>query len=127
MTADAFERAKRELAAERERIKQVFDEVDALVMPTMPVVAPLIADLEQHPDRLRPAELKMLRNTRPFNVWGLPAISVPCGFTAGGLPIGLQIAAAPGREDIAFSLAHVYERATNWHRRRPELLAKHGF
>lgn len=127
VTADAFERAKRELAAERERIKQVFDEVDALVMPTMPVVAPLIADLEQHPDRLRPAELKMLRNTRPFNVWGLPAISVPCGFTAGGLPIGLQIAAAPGREDIAFSLAHVYERATNWHRRRPELLAKHGF
>jgi aspartyl-tRNA(Asn)/glutamyl-tRNA(Gln) amidotransferase subunit A len=127
VTADAFERAKRELAAERERIKQVFDEVDALITPTMPVVTPRIADLEQHPDRLRPTELKMLRNTRPFNVWGLPAISVPCGFTDAGLPIGLQIAAAPGREDIAFSLAHVYERATNWHCRRPELLAKHGF
>jgi aspartyl-tRNA(Asn)/glutamyl-tRNA(Gln) amidotransferase subunit A len=127
VTADAFERAKRELAEERERIKQVFDEVDALITPTMPVVTPRIADLEQHPDRLRPTELKMLRNTRPFNVWGLPAISVPCGFTDAGLPIGLQIAAAPGREDIAFSLAHVYERATNWHCRRPELLAKHGF
>jgi aspartyl-tRNA(Asn)/glutamyl-tRNA(Gln) amidotransferase subunit A len=127
VTADAFERAKRELAAERERIKQVFDEVDALITPTMPVVTPRIADLEQHPDRLRPTELKMLRNTRPFNVWGLPAISVPCGFTDAGLPVGLQIAAAPGREDIAFSLAHVYERATNWHCRRPELLAKHGF
>jgi aspartyl-tRNA(Asn)/glutamyl-tRNA(Gln) amidotransferase subunit A len=127
VTADAFERAKRELAEERERIKQVFDEVDALITPTMPVVTPRIADLEQHPDRLRPTELKMLRNTRPFNVWGLPAISVPCGFTDAGLPVGLQIAAAPGREDIAFSLAHVYERATNWHCRRPELLAKHGF
>jgi aspartyl-tRNA(Asn)/glutamyl-tRNA(Gln) amidotransferase subunit A len=127
VTADAFERAKRELAEERERIKQIFDEVDALITPTMPVVTPRIADLEQHPDRLRPTELKMLRNTRPFNVWGLPAISVPCGFTDAGLPVGLQIAAAPGREDIAFSLAHVYERATNWHCRRPELLAKHGF
>lgn len=59
----------------------------------------------------------MLRNTRPFNVWGLPAISVPCGFTKGGLPIGLQIAGAHWREDLVLRLAYAYESATAWHGR----------
>ena len=57
------------------------------------------------------------RNTRPFNVWGLPAISVPCGFTQSGLPIGLQIAAPPWREDMVLQLAYAYEQATAWHKR----------
>jgi aspartyl-tRNA(Asn)/glutamyl-tRNA(Gln) amidotransferase subunit A len=60
---------------------------------------------------LRPAELILLRNTRPFNVWGLPAISVPCGVTAGGLQIGLQIAGPNWREDMMLRLAHAYELA----------------
>jgi aspartyl-tRNA(Asn)/glutamyl-tRNA(Gln) amidotransferase subunit A len=62
----------------------------------------------------------MLRNTRPFNVWGIPAISVPCGFTEDGLPIGLQLAAAPWREDVVLQVAHAYEQATEWHKKRPE-------
>ena len=121
VTAEQRERGRKELTTERERIKRVFQDVDALITPTMPLIPPLIAELEHHPDRLRPAELVMLRNTRPFNVWGLPAISVPCGFTAAGLPIGLQIAAAPGREDIVLCLASAFERATDWHKRRPEV------
>jgi aspartyl-tRNA(Asn)/glutamyl-tRNA(Gln) amidotransferase subunit A len=60
---------------------------------------------------LRPAELALLRNTRPFNVWGLPAISVPCGFTKSGLPIGLQVAGAHWREDLVLRLAQAYEMA----------------
>jgi aspartyl-tRNA(Asn)/glutamyl-tRNA(Gln) amidotransferase subunit A len=64
--------------------------------------------------------LKLLRNTRPFNVWGLPAISVPCGFTQNGLPIGLQIAGPHWREDLVLRLAHAYELATAWHKRRCE-------
>ncbi|MFZ0539014.1 MAG: amidase family protein, partial [Candidatus Sulfotelmatobacter sp.] len=60
-----------------------------------------------------------LRNTRPFNVWGLPAISLPCGFTQSGLPIGLQIAGPPWREDLVLRLAHAYEQATTWHKRKP--------
>jgi aspartyl-tRNA(Asn)/glutamyl-tRNA(Gln) amidotransferase subunit A len=124
VTAEQFGRAKAGLTKEREEIKRVFEHVDALITPTMPVSAPLIAELEQHPDQLRPAELLMLRNTRPFNVWGLPAISVPCGFTSGGMPIGLQIAGAPGREDIVLALAYVYEQATDWHMRNPQILAK---
>jgi Asp-tRNA(Asn)/Glu-tRNA(Gln) amidotransferase A subunit family amidase len=85
-----------------------------LVTPTTPIPAPTIAELKKDPDALRPAELRLLRNTRPFNVWGLPAISVPCGFTKSGLPIGLQIAGAHWREDLVLRLAQAYESAVNF-------------
>jgi aspartyl-tRNA(Asn)/glutamyl-tRNA(Gln) amidotransferase subunit A len=62
-----------------------------------------------------------LRNTSPFNVLGLPAISVPCGFTTSGLPIGLQIVGAPFAETTVLALAHAYERETEWHQRHPKL------
>ncbi len=109
---------RRELEEARRNIHAAFAEVDLLVTPTTPMAAPAIADLRANAEALRPAELKLLRNTRPFNVWGLPAISVPCGFTQGGLPIGLQIAGPPWREDLVLRLAHVYEQATAWHKRR---------
>jgi Asp-tRNA(Asn)/Glu-tRNA(Gln) amidotransferase A subunit family amidase len=115
--AEYIER-RRELEEARRSIGQVFAEVDVLVTPTMPMPAPAIADLRANPEALRPAELRLLRNTRPFNVWGLPAISVPCGFTQSGLPIGLQIAGSHWREDLVLQLAHAYERATAWHKRR---------
>src|ERR1700721_751853 len=90
-----------------------FANVDLLVTPTTPIPAPAIADLKSNPDNLRPAELKLLRNTRPFNVWGLPAISVPCGCTKSGLPIGRQIAGPHWREDVVLRLAQAYEQATS--------------
>jgi Asp-tRNA(Asn)/Glu-tRNA(Gln) amidotransferase A subunit family amidase len=80
----------------------------------MPIPAPAIADLKKNPETLRPAELVLLRNTRPFNVWGLPTISVPCGFTKSGLPIGLQIAGPRWREDLVLRLGHAYEQAVNF-------------
>jgi aspartyl-tRNA(Asn)/glutamyl-tRNA(Gln) amidotransferase subunit A len=110
---------RRELEVERRRVRDIFAEVDLLVTPTMPIPAPAIAELKKDPDALRPAELALLRNTRPFNVWGLPAVSVPCGRTKNGLPIGLQIAGPHWREDLVLRLAHAYESATEWHRRRP--------
>jgi aspartyl-tRNA(Asn)/glutamyl-tRNA(Gln) amidotransferase subunit A len=109
---------RRELEEARRSIRAVFADVDVLVTPTTPMAAPAIADLKANPDELRPAELRLLRNTRPFNVWGLPAISVPCGFTQGGLPIGMQIAGAHWREDLVLRVAHAYEQATAWHGRR---------
>ncbi|MFI5103559.1 MAG: amidase family protein, partial [Terriglobales bacterium] len=66
-------------------------------------------------------ELLMLRNTRPFNVYGLPAVSVCCGFSKSGLPIGLQIAGAPGSEGVVLALARAYEKQTEWHKSRPVL------
>src|ERR1700722_16754451 len=110
----------RELAEARRNIVSAFANVDLIVTPTTPTPAPAILELKSNPDALRPAELKLLRNTRPFNVWGLPAISVPCGFTQSGLPIGLQIAGPPWREELVLRLAEAYEQATQWHQHRPE-------
>ena len=117
VTAAEYIQRRRDLDEARRSITRAFAEVDVLVTPTMPMPAPAIADLKADPDALRPAELKLLRNTRPFNVWGLPAISVPCGFTQTGLPIGLQIAGPHWREDLVLRLAHAYEQTTAWHKR----------
>ena len=117
VTAPEYIQSRRELEEARRQIGRVFAEVDVLVSPTTPMPAPLIAPLKADPDQLRPAELRLLRNTRPFNVWGLPAISLPCGFTESGLPIGLQIAAPHWREDLVLRLAYAYEQTTAWHKR----------
>jgi aspartyl-tRNA(Asn)/glutamyl-tRNA(Gln) amidotransferase subunit A len=118
VSAGEYIQRRRELEEARRSIRAAFADVDVLVTPTMPMPAPAIADLKAAPDSLRPAELKLLRNTRPFNVWGVPAISVPCGFTSSGLPIGLQIAGPHWREDVVLRVAHAYEQATAWHKRR---------
>lgn len=118
ISAADYIRRRRELEQARRSIVNVFAEVDLLVTPTTPIPAPNIAELKANPEALRPAELVLLRNTRPFNVWGLPTISVPCGFTQSGLPIGLQIAGPHRREDLVLRLAYAYEQATAWHKRR---------
>jgi aspartyl-tRNA(Asn)/glutamyl-tRNA(Gln) amidotransferase subunit A len=119
ISAGEYIQRRRELEQERRRAREFFAEVDLLVTPTMPIPAPAIADLKKDPAALRPAELRLLRNTRPFNVWGLPAISVLCGFTKSGLPVGMQIAGPHWREDMVLRLAHGYEMATEWHKRHP--------
>jgi aspartyl-tRNA(Asn)/glutamyl-tRNA(Gln) amidotransferase subunit A len=119
ISAVEYIRRRRGLDQERRQARDFFADVDLLVTPATPIPAPAIADLKKDPGSLRPAELRLLRNTRPFNVWGLPAGSVPCGFTKGGLPIGLQIAGPHWREDLVLRLAHAYESATAWHERRP--------
>jgi len=111
----------RELLHQRREILHVFEEADLLLTPTCPVLPPSFAELEQQPAELRNRELLMLRNTRPWNAYGLPAISVPCGFSTSGLPIGLQIVGAPGSEGIVLSLARAFESQTEWHKRRPEI------
>jgi len=117
ISAAEYIQRRRELELARRQACDIFAEVDLLVTPTTPIPAPVIADLQKDPDALRPAELLLLRNTRPFNVWGLPALSLPCGFTKRGLPIGLQIAGPHWREDWVLRLAHAYEQATEWHKR----------
>jgi aspartyl-tRNA(Asn)/glutamyl-tRNA(Gln) amidotransferase subunit A len=111
--------ARRELERVRRDIASVFADVDVLVTPTTPIAAPSIAELKQNPDLLRPRELLLLRNTRPVNVWGLPAVSIPCGFTETGLPIGLQIIGPHWGEARVLQVAHAYEQATAWHKRQP--------
>jgi Asp-tRNA(Asn)/Glu-tRNA(Gln) amidotransferase A subunit family amidase len=120
--ADYIQR-RRELEEARRHIRSVFKSVDVLVTPTVPIPPPTICELKEHPENLRPREILLLRNTRPVNVWGLPAISIPCGFTHAGLPIGLQIIGPHWREGAVLSLAHAYEQATAWHKRRPRICA----
>jgi Asp-tRNA(Asn)/Glu-tRNA(Gln) amidotransferase A subunit family amidase len=109
----------RELLHTRREMVRIFSDVDLILTPTSPMLPESIAKLEAAPEELRRKELVMLRNTRPFNVWGLPTVSIPCGFSKAGLPIGLQIAGAPGAEGTVLALALSYERKTEWHRKRP--------
>lgn len=121
ITAAEYIQRRRELESARRRIRAVFADVDVVITPTTPIPAPTVEELTANPDALRPAELKLLRNTRPFNVWGLPAISVPCGFTQGRLPIGLQISGPHWREGLVLRVAYAYEQATAWHKRQCSL------
>ncbi|MBI2872935.1 MAG: amidase [Chloroflexi bacterium] len=96
-------------------VAKAFQQVDLLVTPSCPVPAPRI----DTKDVASYGELS--RYTRPFNDCGAPAISVPCGFSRDGLPLGLQIAGRPFADDVVLRLAHAYEQATDWHTRRPEV------
>jgi len=87
---------------------------DAVLLPTTPMGAPL----REGQDALA-AAATLTAYTSPFNLTGLPAISVPCGFDANGLPIGLQLVARPWAESRLLRIARTYERATSWHERRP--------
>jgi aspartyl-tRNA(Asn)/glutamyl-tRNA(Gln) amidotransferase subunit A len=122
----------RELLAQRRDIAKIFNRVDLIITPTAPVAPPTFAELAKTPPSgqsggdsretsLRSKELVMLRNTRPFNVYGLPTISMLCGFTRSGLPIGLQITGASGDEGPVLSLAGAYQKETDWHTRQPAL------
>ena len=109
--AEEIAQKRRELREARESIGKLFERVDLIVTPTTPIPAPRISELLEDPELLRPRELVLLRNTRPFNVWGLPAVSVPCGKTKNGLPIGLQIAGPHWGENIVLRAANAFEQA----------------
>jgi aspartyl-tRNA(Asn)/glutamyl-tRNA(Gln) amidotransferase subunit A len=121
VTALQYIEGYRKLRELRREILHTFSNVDVLITPTTPIPAPSIAALEASPQELRPTEMRMLRNTRPFNVFGLPAISIPCGFSQSGLPIGLQIVGAPGAEGTVLALARAFEREMELKKRPPNL------
>ena len=111
----------------KEEYARVFQQVDFLVSPTSPVPPPRIdADTmtlggEEH--RVRgPGSGMISHNTYPGNATGLPAITVPCGFTASGLPIGLQLMGRPFEEALLFQAAHAYEQVSPTQGRRPPVL-----
>jgi aspartyl-tRNA(Asn)/glutamyl-tRNA(Gln) amidotransferase subunit A len=118
VTEADYQRALSELA-EFNRSVRVFDRFDVVLSPTVLVAAPPIAELEAFDSAaLRQYELRyLLKNTYPFSSLWWPSVSVPCGFTSEGLPVGLQISAAPGADHVALRLACAYEQATEWHKR----------
>jgi aspartyl-tRNA(Asn)/glutamyl-tRNA(Gln) amidotransferase subunit A len=117
ISKEEYANSRRACDVSRREIRSLFATVDVLVMPT--VVSPPSPiepiDASQALDAIR------TRNTWPFDMYGLPAITVPCGFTTSGLPIGLQIVGGPFAESTILALAQAYEDATGWHRRAPPL------
>jgi aspartyl-tRNA(Asn)/glutamyl-tRNA(Gln) amidotransferase subunit A len=117
VTAQVYIEQRRQMQIARNTIGETFANVDVLVAPTSMAVPETIAAVLANPAR----EVSLIRNTLPFNVFGIPAISVPCGFTRAGLPIGMQIIGPRLGETPVLALAHAYEQATDWHRREPPL------
>jgi aspartyl-tRNA(Asn)/glutamyl-tRNA(Gln) amidotransferase subunit A len=103
--------ARREWHLARNAAAGLFTDVDVLVTPTAMAPAPSIAEAPVD----MADEFSLIRNTVPFNTFGVPTISIPCGFTSNGLPIGLQISGPPLGEATVLAVAHAYEQATTWH------------
>jgi len=103
----------------RTLIKQDFDEAfarcEVVLMPTAPTPAFRIGEKLDDPLQMYLSDIF----TISANLAGVPAMSLPCGFSHRGLPIGMQVLAAPFREDLLFRVGYAYEQATDWHRRAP--------
>ena len=121
MLEGAFLSAADYLTAQRARtvlnaqICANFSAVDVFAVPSAPRPPEAFATMDPNEQNLRPSF------TNPFNLTGLPAISVPCGFTPDNLPAGLQIVVPAFDEATALRVAYAYEQATEWRRRRPPL------
>ena len=115
LSAADYITAQRARALLNEQMCANFARVNIIATPSAPRPPEAFATMDPNEQNLRP------NFTNPFNLTGLPAISVPCGFTEGDLPAGLQIVAQPFEEATAFRAAYAYEQATEWHKRRPAL------
>ncbi|MBI4277065.1 MAG: amidase [Armatimonadetes bacterium] len=112
-TAADYQQAARVRESWIQELAQVMRRVDALVTPTLRIPAFTLEEQEQGPPDTS-------WGTHHFNMSGHPAITVPCGFTAGGLPIAMQIVGRSFDEVTVLRIAHAYEQSTDWHRRRPD-------
>jgi aspartyl-tRNA(Asn)/glutamyl-tRNA(Gln) amidotransferase subunit A len=105
--------AQRARTVLRQRVAAMLGRVDAIISPTCPRPAARLDTIDFDARFQEPSFVN------PFNLLGLPAISVPCGFTGAGLPIGLQVAAGPFEESLVLRIARAFERATPWHELHP--------
>jgi aspartyl-tRNA(Asn)/glutamyl-tRNA(Gln) amidotransferase subunit A len=113
-TSTEYILARRFQSEWRRRLERLFEQFDLLLTPATPITAPVIEGL----DSIEAAR-QLTRCTAPFNLAGLPALSLPCGLSAAGLPIGLQIVAAPWNEARVLRAGRAFENATQWHRQTP--------
>jgi aspartyl-tRNA(Asn)/glutamyl-tRNA(Gln) amidotransferase subunit A len=115
-TSTEYSLARRTQTELKRRCESLFDEYDALLLPTTPIPAPVL----EGEDALERAR-QLTRFTAPFNLTGLPALSVPCGFTKDGLPIGLQIVSRAWNEAGVLRTGYAFQQATEWHTHTPQL------
>lgn len=106
----------------KEAVRGLLERVDLLLAPTTMRPASKIGEEQVEVDGVQLTTGAAFASlTMPFNIAGVPALSLPCGFSAEGLPIGMQIAGRPFEEPTVLRAAHAYETATDWHRRHPEI------
>lgn len=111
---------RREVDQLRRTVSSVFEQVDLIVTPMTKRPPRKIDEIIKRTESNTPVAPE-LGNSNAFNIFGLPSISIPCGFTKNGLPIGLQISGPHWSEARVLALAAAYEQATEWHKRRPPL------
>jgi aspartyl-tRNA(Asn)/glutamyl-tRNA(Gln) amidotransferase subunit A len=117
-----YVQAQRYRALLGRRMADLWSRVDLIVTPTLPITATPLGQATVTPrSNEEPVYLALLRNTEPFNLTGLPALTVPCGFSADGLPIGMQIVSRPFAEAEVLCAGDAFQRETNWHERQPPL------
>lgn len=115
VTGTEYASARRTQAQWQRKMSTLFEDFDLMVLPATPQPATPISESEAVPL----ARGRLTRFMRLFNLTGIPALVLPCGFTRSGLPIGLQIAGPAWSEAKLLQLAHAYEKATDWHHRQP--------
>lgn len=122
MLSTDFVRAQRARSILRNEVIKVLETVDLLITPTTPISAPQIGKTAiTLGDRSESIVDVLTRNTRLFNLTGLPAISVPCGFTSDNLPIGLQIIGRPFKETSVLKAAYAFEQDAGWWKKSPDI------
>jgi aspartyl-tRNA(Asn)/glutamyl-tRNA(Gln) amidotransferase subunit A len=121
MDATTYIRAHWQLERLRRTVDEAFTDFDLVVLPTMNILPPKLQEMLDEDAHPAPHDPKSYGNASLFNLYGTPAISIPCGFSSGGLPIGLSISGPHFSEGKILALAHAYESATEWHKRRPPL------
>jgi aspartyl-tRNA(Asn)/glutamyl-tRNA(Gln) amidotransferase subunit A len=115
--------AQWELQRLRKTIDDSFVNYDLVALPTMRVLPGTINDALAREENVGTgSEPSETSNCVPFNTFGIPAVSIPCGFSASGLPVGLMIVGPRFSEGKVLALANAYEKATQWHTRRPKLM-----
>lgn len=115
-TSSEYSLARRTQVETRRRCELMFDQFDMLILPTTPIAAPVLEG-ENAVERAR----QLTRFTAPFNLTGLPALTVPCGFSQEELPIGLQIVSRPWNEAGVLRTGYAYQQATSWHKMKPKI------
>ena len=114
--------AQRARAVWEEGVRRALQRYDVLIMPTVPYTAAKLGQIMvQVGNGEEEASFLRTRNLFPFNLTGMPALSVPIGFDQAGLPAGMQIVANVWNEQTTFNVGHAYQQATDWHTRAPNL------
>ena len=118
LPAQAYEKAVRLRHLIRQQILEALETYDVLALPTAAKTAQVIADDPVITSKETASRAPYIL-TRFFNLAGVPAISVPCGFSSDGLPIGMQLGGRLNDESTVMRVAHAYEQSTDWHTQRP--------